>query len=140
MSSMSGPRKIIDLDSVCEEEWKVDTSAVHLFQSQLWTHLQIGCVLCVEAERADPKGQTLQSSDGKSRICLTHGPLVEVGYSIRRDVVIKLGHLERRGERVFSDVVLIPSQLSDAERNALLERLIDVAAEEEDGKDPLSDE
>lgn len=137
---MSGPRKIIDLDTTPADAWVIDAGAVHLYSNELWTHLPVGCVLCVEAERNDAKGQSLQSQDGSCQICLTHGRLEAVPYSITKDVTIQIGGITKSGKQVFNDTLLIPSSLSPDARRELFDHLINVAEEEERAKDILSDE
>ena len=138
---MSGPREIIDLDNTPEQDWKVDERARHIRGGELWELELAGCVLCVEAERSDAKGQTLRrSDDDHCFICLTHGPLDEVPFSIRRDFVVRIGNFTRTGNQEVNDVVLIPKSMSENERQDLYGRLVDAAASEEQKVDLLSDD
>ncbi len=140
MNRMSGPRKIIDLDLTPESEWEVDDKALHLYLSQLWSHVTTGCVLCVESDRTDAKGQTLRSVENETSLCLTHGELDEVPYTITRDYLVKFGNVERRGRQEYSDMVLIPKSMPELDRINLIERLLEVAAEEESKQNLLDDE
>lgn len=129
---MSKPREIVDLDLLQESSWQIKPDAWHLYHGKLWRHEQTGCVLCVECERNDAHGQTLQLvDDERQRICLTHGALEEVAYSITRKVIIKIGVEEREVVQSITDALLIPADLDPEERDELLDRLISAAAESE---------
>lgn len=141
MGSMSGPRKIIDLDATPESQWKVDPQATHIYSGRLWATEVAGCVLCVEAERHDALGQTLrESDDDHSFMCLTHGPLDEVPFLVRRDFVINIGPFEKKGSQEVRDVVLIPKSLSESDRQELYARLVEAASEVEQKEDLLSND
>lgn len=138
---MSGPKKVIDLDSTPETNWSVDHNATHIYNGKLWVTEVAGCVLCVEAERQDAKGQTLRDIHSESCfVCLTHGPLERVSFWVRRDYVIKIGQFEKRGFQEVNDVILIPIGLSEAERHDLYARLVDAAGEAESKEDLLADD
>lgn len=130
--TMTGPRKIIDLDGIPESKWKIEDGATHLYNQKLWTKENAGCVLCVEAEREDPRGQTLKSHDDDHvAVCLTHGPLDEVQFTVSREFKIKIGEIERNGIETINDVVWIPKSLPPDERQNLLERLADFSSQVE---------
>lgn len=141
MGIMSGPRKIIDLDGTPESDWKVEPQAAHLYAGKLWASEVAGCVLCVEAERHDAKGQTLRDTDDDHKfICLTHGALEEVPFSIKREFVIKIGEFEKTGVQEVNDVILIPKNLTTEEKESLYARLVDAAADVEQKEDLLADD
>lgn len=127
-----GPKKIIDLDILPEHKWQIETEALHLYHDKLWRYEQAGCVICVECERKDAHGQTLSMADDPGQfICLTHGKLEEITYSITRMVTVKIGDVERTGVQSVSDAILIPVEMDTEERDELLDRLITAAAESE---------
>lgn len=141
MGNMSGPKKIIDLDSTPETQWKVEPNSTHIYHGKLWASEVAGCVLCVEAERNDAKGQTLRDADDEhSFMCLTHGPLEEVPFTVRRDFEIKIGDFVKSGSQAVTDVVLIPKSLSAEERQDLYSRLVDAAGEAEEQDDLLAED
>jgi hypothetical protein len=141
MGSMSGPKKIIDLDSTPESQWTVESNATHIYSGKLWASEVAGCVLCVEAERHDAKGQTLRdAADEHLFVCLTHGPLEEVSFLVRRDFVIKIGKFEKTGFQEVNDTILIPKSLSEDERQGLYARLVEAAADAEQKEDLLADD
>jgi hypothetical protein len=141
MGNMSGPKKIIDLDSTPEHQWRVEPQATHIYSGRLWASEVAGCVLCVEAERSDAKGQTLRDNDDEHAfVCLTHGLLEEVPFSIRRDFSITIGPFVKTGFQEVTDVILIPKNLSGEERQGLYERLVQAAADAESKDDLLADE
>ena len=141
MNHMSGPKKIIDLDGTPESLWKVDPKALHIHGNKLWALEVAGCVLCVEAERSDVRGQTFRSSDDEHTfMCLTHGALEEVQFSIKRDFTINIGKFQRVGHQEVKDVILIPKSLSEEERQEIFSRLVDAAASEEQKADLLADD
>ncbi len=139
MSTISGPRKFTSLDDTPEDDWRIEAGVVYAYKSRLWTPIDTGCVLCVEAERSDPKGQTLSDIHGVGHMCLTHGELESIPYKIQRDVTITFGHIERKGQQTIEDVVLIPLSMPSEEKVSLIERLISMADEDESSKGPLDD-
>lgn len=130
--AITGPKKIIDLDVLPEGDWKIETGALHLYHDKLWKYEQTGCVLCAECERGDAHGQTLSSiSDSKQFLCLTHGILEEVKYTITRQVTVKIGEFERTASQSIEDAVLMPVDMEQDERNEILDRLVSAATESE---------
>ena len=137
---MSGPRKIVDFDGTPQDRWAIDRNAVHLYKSKLWTHITTGCALCVEADRTDVMGQTLQSSEDEHvTVCLTHGPLDEIKYSIRRDVTITIGDQSRVGHQNIDDVILVPACLQGESRDALIAKLVEYVSVDEIQKGTMDD-
>ncbi len=140
MPTMTGPRKINDLDLTLEQDWEVDSKSTHIYQDRLWSHVTAGCVLCVEAERNDASGQTLQAQDDEHiHICLTHGQLDEVQYKITRDITITIDNISHKGTQDINDIILIPRILQGDERISLIKRLMGIVVADEAAKDVLDD-
>lgn len=137
---MTGPKRIIDLDGTPQAQWKIDNNSLHLLNKRLWTREVTGCVLCVEADRTDVLGQTLRAQDDEDvAICLTHGPLVSVPYQIVRKSTVVVGDRSREVEQKIEDTLLIPVNLPPDEKESLYDRLLGVAAEEEQSSDILDE-
>jgi len=131
---MKGPTKIIELDGVPVNKWKVDVNALHLWKGKLWRKEPVGCVLCVEKN-----GITLSHNeeDGTTSFhCMEHGPLVSVPYSVRKTYTIQIGDVVRQGEESVDDAMLFPEETTLPARNALIEKMLDEAQQEEKDAGP----
>jgi len=139
---MKGPTKIIELSDE-PSGWKLDANAVHLWKNKLWRKEKVGCVLCTEHE--GPEYATLShSEDEKPDVfhCASHGPLVEVPFTMKKVYTIVIGDVFREGTEELSDTMLFPADMDITERNELIGRLLDEAEKEEHaaGPSPADDE
>lgn len=66
---------------------------------------------------------------------MKHGELVEIPFSMKKVFFLRLGfpgtEVVREGEETLDDTMLFPAAMTVAARNALIERLLDEAAETE---------
>lgn len=129
---MKGPTKIIELDGVPSSKWKIEPNALHLWKGKLWRKEPVGCVLCVEKEGNDHITFSRDEDDGTTTFhCMEHGELVEVPYTMRKTYVIRIGDVVREGEESLEDTMLFPSEMTLTTRNALIEKMLDEAQQEE---------
>lgn len=105
---------------------------MYAWNRRLWRVEQVGCVLCVEHD--DDAHRTLTTVDAWSQrfVCLVHGELCEVPYSMRKVFTVRVGDVTREGEETLDDSMLFPADMTLAARHALIEKLLDEAVEEED--------
>lgn len=93
---MVGPRRIVDLDHVPRDEWRLDDRSMFMWRGMLWAKEATGCVLCVEQE--GPEFMTLGTADEDGREhfdCVIHGQLVAVDFSVRKTYHLTLGTIVR---------------------------------------------
>jgi hypothetical protein len=129
--AMKGPRKILELDGNPKSRWKLETGALHLWESKLWAWEVAGCILCAEMDNAENQTLTRQDDDGTEHYhCLHHGELEKVSYSIVRKCTVRIGTVEREFKDTEDDFLLFPSDMDPAERTKLTEAMITEAQEE----------
>lgn len=130
---MTGPRKIIDLDSTPRTRWSLSDAALHIYQDKLWHWEKIGCVMCAESDINDQQAQTLRSEDDENVfVCLTHGKLEEIDVEIKREYTIRIGNQTRSGGKVtHTDAVLFPVEMAAEERERIINYMFDEIEKEE---------
>lgn len=127
---MTGPRKIIDLDTTPTA--KLNDAALHLRQGKLWHWERVGCVMCASADSSDYMSQTLrEDGDDLNFICLTHGKLEEVEVKVERAFTITIGAVTRTGSKITTDVVLFPVTMDPDERERIIGQMFDAMETEE---------
>lgn len=125
-------RKIIELDGVPTSCWRIEPEAVYLWKGRLWRKEPVGCVLCVEHD--DNDHATFSSADsGRAElfVCMQHGELCEVAYELKKHYEISIGGVVREGDEILNDTLLLPAEMTIAQRTALIESLLDEAQEAE---------
>lgn len=138
---MKGPAKIIELDGIPSKNWKLEQNAVHLWNGKLWRKEPVGCVLCVEEEGSDHATLTHTDDNGvESFVCMEHGSLDEVRYSMRKRYSIMIGDVIRDGEEEFNDTILFPRIMAGMDRNELINRLLNEAEQAQIDSDVMSDD
>lgn len=124
------PLRLIDLDNIPLSEWPISVDAAYSYRGGLWLRENTGCVCCCELE--GPEHVTLCRIDDENGaehfLCMTHGELVEVPFTMNKVYTIKIGDVLREGEESLDDTMLFPAEMTLGERNALVERLLDEAA------------
>jgi len=135
MTAMSGPRRIIDLPEN-QEEWTLKKHAVHFWKGKLWKLEKVGCALCTK----DPDSETISDVVDDDCYCTVHGPLVKVPYFLERSYVIRIGKSERSGTEHEEDIMLFPVNMSEEDRDALIEQYLDEEPESDDGDEPEDDD
>lgn len=130
-TALSGPRKIIELDGKPEQTWQLDSSAVHLWKGRLWKWEVVGCICCIEEEGIPHETLSTVEGDETEYVCMTHGPLVKVPYTMRKDFRVTLGGITRTGFEEISDAMLFPTSMSEDEKSALINRILDEIEEDE---------
>lgn len=138
VTDLSGPRKVVDLDSIPREKWSIDRNAVHIFKGKLRKCEPVGCVLCVDNDQdthvtfsdADSETET-----GSGFYCVTHGDLVEVPYTLVRTCTIAIGDITREIRHEDSDSMLFPVNMTDDERRKLIDKMLDESEEESPAED-----
>lgn len=135
-SAPKRPSKIVELDGVPRARWRIEADVVYLWNQRLWRKEPVGCVLCFEHD--DDVHPTLSTLDDSMCVCLEHGALTQIAYSMKKVYTITLGGISREGEETLNDTMLFPAEMTLAEQNALIERLLDEAqvAEAEAGAAP----
>jgi len=121
---MTGPKKIIDLDQLPEERWKVEENALHLHGSRLWRVEKSGCMVCIKNGATGTMAQTLRADDAREFECLTHGELEEIPLKITRKYHVVLGPLHKEAEEKYEDSVLMPKAIPEEQKLKLLEELM----------------
>jgi hypothetical protein len=78
---MDGPKKIIELDGVDRQFWRIEEGALHLWQGKLWSKEPVGCVKCFDKEGSEYATLCRKDDDGKEHIhCMQHGELEVIPY------------------------------------------------------------
>ena len=127
---MTGPRRILELDGIPRDQWRVDDRLI-IWNNRLWEKEKVGCCLCVEKDGRE--FVTLcHSEDGKPDVfhCMQHGELVEVPFTMKKIYTITIGDVIREGEESLCDRMLFPSDMPLGARNELIGRLLDEAQED----------
>lgn len=123
------PLRLVELDAMPRANWQIDADARYLWNGRVWQVEPVGCVLCVE----NPEVATLSTTDnvGEAFVCMEHGALCEVPYKLRKVYTIRIGDVVREGEESVEDTMLFPTDMALPQRTALIEKLLDEAANEE---------
>ena len=128
---MKGPRKILELDGNPKSRWRLDTTALHLFEGKLWAWEVAGCILCAEMDDSGHQTLCREDDDGVAHHhCLEHGSLDQVPYSITRLCTVKIGNVEREFKDTEEEYLLFPSDMEPEARTKLTEAMIQEAQEE----------
>jgi hypothetical protein len=133
-----GPTRVVELDGVPRARWQLADDTVYLWNGALWRKELVGCVLCIE--HTDDDHATLSKLDDSMIVCLEHGALTQVAYSMKKVYTISIGAVTREGEEIVNDTMLFPAEMTLAEQNELSERLLDEAQREEDDAGVVPDE
>ncbi len=122
-------RLVVKLDEIGGEP--LDPRHAYDWKGHLWPDVEsVGCVLCVENEHPSTLART--GDDGDEHFwCRQHGPLVEIPYSMSKRYEVAIGDVAREGKETVRDSMLFPADLSESERTALIEQLLDEADEAE---------
>jgi len=126
------PMKIVELDGTPRSRWRIDLDAVYLWKGRLWRKEKVGCVLCCEIDDNDHLTfATAEQRFATAFVCMQHGELCEVPYEMKKVYTVTIGSVVREGEERLNDTMLFPTEMTLASRNALIERLLDEAQQEE---------
>ncbi len=141
---MSGPKKIIELDGTPRSQWRLESSALHLFRGRLWSWEIAGCVVCCGA-LDNAENQTLcrvDDGDTEHFYCLEHQDLQKLAYVITRKCTVRIGEVEREFTDVEEDFLLFPAVMDAEACDALTNTLIAEAQQQARDQDwlPLGDE
>lgn len=127
------PLLMVDVDHLPRERWPLDGSVAIVLRGRMFTIEPVGCVLCVELEGNDHVTLCHVDAHGAEYfLCLTHGELSPVEYVLEKTYLVRISSITRTGEQTVDDTMLFPVEMKLAERNALIERLLDEAAAAED--------
>lgn len=142
--SMSGPRKIIDLNPDATE---LKPGVAYAWQGKVWRPEPVGCVTCIEEhneefgdEDVDQPCRTIsyEDEDGKEHFtCLKHGECEAIPYSITKHYAIVIAGIKREDEVKLEDVLLFPTAMSLEDREALIMKMIAEQVEIEDKAGPV---
>ena len=123
-------RIMVDVDDLPRDRWPIDGSAILVLRGRRFTVEKVGCCLCVEQEGSF----TLCHADAagvESFLCMEHGELVAVPYSMKKVYTITIGDVVREGEELLEDSMLFTEEMTLVARNELINRLLDEAVIDE---------
>lgn len=132
-------RIMVDVDHLPRERWPLDGRAVIVLRGRMYSVEKHGCICCTELEGNDHVTLCHVDEHGaESFICLSHGPLTPLEFYLEKNFEIRIGSVSRVGQESLTDSMLLPSEMTLVERDALINRLLDDAErqEHEDGPSP----
>jgi len=149
LSLMTGPRKIIDLNP--DETPQLKLGVAYQYRGRIWQTEKIGCVQCLDDYEQEAKANEDEDAGERPRrtlsyadeggnehfLCMKHGPIESVNYSIVKKYEIVIGDFRREDEVRLDDIMLFPVSMVGEEREAFIMRMLDEQEEYEAETGPV---
>lgn len=119
---MTGPRRIVTLDGLPRDRWRLDHRSAFLLSGQLWHVVEAGCLQCLD--QRDATGHTLVTEDSMTALCTDHGKLAILAYTVTRSYRVTVGTAWAEGERLREFQVFVPTEMVWAIRDLLLKQFL----------------